>query len=393
MFMRERKKQKFDPYKVRIGDSIRWQVNLESEYRVLEDGRRVRVRPRRTFSSAEEARTFARLKRVERENHGTAAVSMDEKLRGDTLEACRILAPFGVTVLDAAKYYALQMRRLTESETVSGAVKALLEAKSANNLRPRYLKDLRLRLARFENVFGDRKLADIQPAEIEAWLRSLSLAPLGRNSYRLRLNTLFEYGRKCGWATSNPVEAVDKAKARETLPGILTPEQAARLLEAAGTDTLPYWALGLFCGLRTAELERLSWADIHFDDRVVEVPSLASKTASRRFVPIRPNLVQWLEPYKAMRGPLCPTNLRGRLETDRKNAGLAEWPSNCLRHSFGSYHLQQFQNSAQTAMEMGHVNAAITYRHYNQRVRPAAAEKFWRIAPIVQSERILEVVA
>ena len=40
-------------------------------------------------------------------------------------------------------------------------------------------------------------------------------------------------------------------------------------------------------------------------------------------MPIRPNLSQWLEPYQDMRGPLCPTNLRVRLETDRKNAGLA----------------------------------------------------------------------
>jgi integrase len=389
--MKPRKKQKFEPFKICLDGKTFWQVNLESEYRTRPDGARVRVRPRRTFSSAEEARTFAQLKRIERTNHGAEGVSMDEELRGECLKAQRILEPFGVTISYAAQYYALQMRRLTESETVSTTVKALLEAKSADNLRPRYLKDLRLRLARFEGDFGDRKLADIPPAEIEAWLRSLSLAPLGRNSYRLRLSTLFEYGRKCGWTTSNPIGEVGTAKVREVLPGILTPEQAARLLEAADTETLPYWAIGLFCGLRTAELERLSWEDIHFDDHVVEVPSLASKTASRRFVPIRSTLVEWLEPYRDRKGPLCPTNLRVRLETDRKNAGLGVWPSNCLRHSFGSYHLQEFRNAAQTALEMGHTRPEVTFRHYNQRVRPAAAEKFWRIAPLIQSDHILEV--
>jgi integrase len=224
-------------------------------------------------------------------------------------------------------------------------------------------------------------------------LRTLGLSPLGRNTFRARISTLFEFGRQCGWTDTNPAAEVRKVKVTESSPGILTPEQAARLLEASGTQTLPYWAIGLFRGLRTAELERLNWADIHFEESLVEVPSLASKTASRRFVPIRPNLTQWLEPYKAMRGPLCPTNLRVRLETDRKNAGLGEWPSNGLRHSFGSYHLQQFQNAGQTALEMGHTKAEVTFRHYNQRFRPAAAENFWKIAPSIHSEHILKVVA
>lgn len=390
--MKERKKQKFEPFKVHLNGKTFWQVNLESEYRTREDGTRTRVRPRRTFSSAEEARTFSKLKATERINHGAAGVSMDEQVRGDALAALEILRPLGLTLREAALQIAKSRELTARSETVTNSIASLLDAKSADNLRPRYLKDLRNRLTRFAKVFGERKLADITPVEIDQWLRTLCLGPLGRNTFRSRLSVLFEYGRQCGWTNTNPVAEVRKVKVSETLPGILTPEQAARLLEAAAHETLPYWAVGCFCGLRAAELERLSWADIHFEENVVEVPSLASKTASRRFVPIRENLAQWLEPYKAMHGPLCPTNLRVRLETDRKNAGLVEWPSNGLRHSFGSYHLQQFQNAGQTAMEMGHVSATVTYRHYNQRVRPAAAEKFWKIAPLIQSERILEAV-
>jgi integrase len=393
MPMKERKKQKFEPFKVVLNGRTFWQVSLESEYRTREDGTRTRVRPRRTFSSAEEARTFAQLKRIERVNHGTAGVSMDEQVRGDALAALEILKPFGITLREAAIEVVESRELATRSETVSNALASLLNAKRSDNLRPRYLKDLRNRLTRFARAFGERKLSSVTPAEIDQWLRTLGLSPLGRNTFRSRLSVLFEHGHQCGWTSTNPVSGVRKVKVGETLPGILTPEQVARLLEAADHQTLPYWAVGCFCGLRTAELERLSWADVHFDENVVEVPSLASKTASRRFVPIRPNLSQWLEPYRDMRGPLCPTNLRVRLETDRKNAGLAEWPNNGLRHSFGSYHLQQFQNAGQTALEMGHTRAEVTFRHYHQRVRPAAAEKFWKIAPLIQSERILEVVA
>jgi integrase len=207
------------------------------------------------------------------------------------------------------------------------------------------------------------------------------------------VRVLVEHGRQCGWTSTNPVAEVRKVKVTASLPGILTPAEAARLLEASDSQTLPYWPLGLFCGLRTAELERLNWTDVHFEENVVEVPSLASKTASRRFVPIRPNLAHWLEPYRAMNGPLCPSNLRTRLEADRKRAGITQWESNCLRHSFGSYRLQRFQNAAQTALELGHSRVEVTFRHYHQRVRPAAASQFWKIAPVIDAERKLTVVA
>ena len=133
------------------------------------------------------------------------------------------------------------------------------------------LKDLRVRLARFSDSFGQRKLADITSAEIDNWLRGLLLAPMTRNTFRLRLSVLFEYGRVRGWVTNNPVTAVKKVRTNEPLPAILEPEQVARLLEVASEETLPYWAIGAFAGLRSAELQRLAWRDIHFDEKLIEV--------------------------------------------------------------------------------------------------------------------------
>jgi integrase len=366
---------------------VYWQVALGSEIR---NGRRFRLR--RTFLRLEEAETFARLKRIERTNRGTLGVSMDEKLRGDTLAAVGVLAPYGgVTVLDAARYYARQMEVITHSETVSGAITKLLAAKQSDGLSPRYLGDLRDRLGRFSNTFGPRKLADIAPMEIDRWLRDLGLAPLTRNSFHMRLHTLFEFGRQCRWLTVNPMADVSRAKVVGGTPGILTVEQAARLLESASAATLSYHAIGLFCGLRSAELERLEWRDVHFGEGLVEVTATKSKTASRRLIPIRPNLAAWLAPYHGCRGMLCPLNLPARLFQDRQRAGIIAWPSNALRHSFASYHLAHFKNAAETALELGHTNASITFRHYRELVRPVAAAQYWQIAPAVRAESITVV--
>jgi integrase len=242
----------------------------------------------------------------------------------------------------------------------------------------------------------------------------LAVNPFTRNTFRLRISTLFSYAIERGWATEDPVAYVKKLKATASI-GILTPEQFAKVLEAASEETLPYWLLGGFSGLRRAEIERLEWKDIHFDlakyraliqapkggdkeaigkadkakeewrkSALVEVPALKSKTASRRFVQIQDNLAAWLEAYIGRIGNVCPRNLRKLLEADRTAAGLKKWPSNALRHSFASYHLAKFHDQAKLAIELGHTDQGLLHRHYRELVKPEHAEKYWNIVPATQ---------
>jgi len=95
-----------------------------------------------------------------------------------------------------------------------------------------------------------------------------------------------------------------------------------RLLECADSETLPFWAIGAFAGLRRAEIERLALNEIDFEAGVIEVKESKSKTASRRLVTIQPNLCEWLAPYRTHTGPVCPVNLQQKINADRERAGL-----------------------------------------------------------------------
>jgi integrase len=391
-----RKRQKFDPYKVRIGGRTMWQVNLESQS-VERDGRRIRVRPRRTFSSAEEARNFAELKRIERKNHGILAISMPERLRVAAIQAAEILRPFGgeSLIVEAAREYAARLELLLKSETVKTAVTLFLKAKEADQSRPRYLQELRSRLGRFSRDFAQRKVSDLTAGELDSWLRNLGQSPLSRNTFHLRIHTLLEYCRTRGWLEVNPLKDVPRAKvAGDAAIGILKVEEVARLLENADSRTLPYWLFAIFCGLRTAELQRLEWEDVHWDSNLIEVPAIKSKTASRRFVFLRPNLLEWLAPYRdSGNGPVCPPSLYERLVVDRHAAGILRWSPNACRHSFASYHLAHFRDPRELSLEMGHTRSEVTFRHYRELVKPAEAERFWRVVPTVVAEPRIAVVA
>jgi integrase len=401
--IKRRGKDSFEPRKTYVKGEVYWQVNLPIEYKIV-DGKRIKIQKRKTLKDREEAETIAKQARIKAENEGNNSFLIPELLRRDALAAAKKLEPFEASLLEAATFYAKHLERERSTEKVSVAVKEFLADRQKDELSQRYLKDLRIRLNRFSRSFGERMLNDVSAGDINSWLRAFN--PFHRNTFRAQLSVLFGYAIERGWCLENPVAKVKKVKATSPV-GILTPEQLAKVLEAASEETLPFWLLGGFAGLRRAEIERLEWKDIHFDSGLVEVPALKAKTASRRFVKIQPNLAAWLESYKDRTGKVCPPNLRKLLEEDRINAGwwtakegavitpgkgidrtkikLKPWPSNGLRHSFASYHLAHFQDAARLALELGHTNQELLFRHYRELVTPEQAQKWWNIQPAADS--------
>jgi integrase len=230
-------------------------------------------------------------------------------------------------------------------------------------------------------MFGEQMIAAIVARDIDDWLRSLDVGAVTRNTFRRRLAALFGFAKRRGYLAENPLPDVERAKERAGEVEILTVGETDRLLKAASPDTIPYWAIGAFAGVRRAEIERLDWGDVRLDDGFIEVKASKSKTASRRLVPIQPNLAEWLVPYRTRRGRVSPQNLQKHINDDRDRAQLrAEWPQNALRHSFGSYHLAHFKDAAKLALEMGN-SPAMIFKHYRELVKPKDAELYWAIRP------------
>jgi integrase len=347
-------------------------------------------RNRRFFKDKAEAETFMQFAKVQQENYGTAALSIPDALRVEAIECCELLRPFGVTLRDAAKFYAAHLKAVTGSRKVREVVADLLAARSADGMSPRYLGDLRVRLGRFALSFGEEMIAGISASRIDEWLRGLGVGAVTRNTFRRRLAVLFSFAKRRGYTSENPIADVERAKERETEIEILSVNEVARLLECASSDMVPFWTIGAFAGLRRAEIERLTWSEVDFDSGVIEVKASKSKTATRRLVTIQPNLREWLAPYRTCIGRVCPLNLQRKINDDRERAGLrAGWPQNALRHSFGSYHLAQFNDAAKLALEMGNSPATI-FRHYRQLVKPKEAERYWKITPAAGSKKVVQ---
>jgi integrase len=333
------------------------------------------------------------LKNIELLNEGREGVTFSSQLRVMAQHGADKLKPFGKTLSDAVDFYVKHLEATARSVALAVATRELVENRGSAGASARYLKDLRLRLTRFCSAFPDRTLADISTAEIDTWLASLNLGPLSRNTYRLRVGTLFAFGVTRRWCTENPVAHATRAKETDGDIVILSVAQTAQLLEAASAETLPFWAIAAFAGLRRSEIERLDWAQVDFESGLIEVKARHSKTARRRLVTMQPNLRTWLAPYRTHRGPVCPSNLRLRTEADRERAGLRHnWGINCLRHGFGSYHLAHFKDVAALALQMGN-SPDVIFRHYRELVKPKEAARYWGIMPSSGAARKIVVFA
>lgn len=343
-------------------------------------------RSRRFFETKKEAETFAQQKKIEALNQGIEGAEFSTELRVLATRADALLAPFGKTIMDAAEFFAAHLKRITVSRSFSEVAREVLATRKADGASADYLRDIRLKFDAFARTFGERMVADITAKEVHDWIRALPVGAVSRNTTRSRLGTLFSFARRQGYAERNPVEDVERAKERSGEIGILTAAQTARLMEVASAETLPYWAIGAFAGLRSAELERLDWKEVDMDAGLIEIKAAKAKTGSRRLIPMADNLRAWLMPLVKKTGPVLPIGARKRLEADRDRAGLREnWPQNALRHSFGSYRLPIIRDVAALALEMGN-SPSIIFRHYRELVRPKIAAAYWKIAPSVSTQ-------
>src|SRR5262249_24430160 len=102
----------------------------------------------------------------------------------------------------------------------------------------------------------------------------------------------------------------------------------------------------------------------------------------KRFVKMEPNLIAWLTPYRKHDGHVVrPMNFRKQSTRDKMAAGLSDqWPTNAMRHSFGSYWLSAFNDVNKLALEMGN-SPSVIEKHYKKGVKPKEAHRYWKIMP------------
>lgn len=227
-------------------------------------------------------------------------------------------------------------------------------------------------------------VADIQPAALRRWVKARSDNSNTQAMYLRYARIFFAYLRRNRLVTDDPTEAVPMPKSK---PGrnILQPNQMKALLDLDLPDHVrALLLLGGFAGLRTEEVERMNWSHVNTKSGQIHVPPEAMKDSGG----FDQRIVDFTEPLKRRRawlkkqtGKIVPVASE-TLHAHRRRACrpvLSEWPDNCLRHSFATYHLARAKNAGLTAYQMGHTSAAMVQRVYAVPAALADWRAWWAI--------------
>jgi integrase len=389
-----------------------WRVSWPTE----SEGRVSRVSKR--FAGEDAAWTFAEKQDLEIDNHGV-------RFGGITPEARRAfdfyrdeaaaLGEIGATVPSFQDLVAGALadirRRHAElaknSVPVAEAVAGFMEPtrkKERNEKKgtkgTRYRTDLKTRLKRFAQDFGDRPLRSITAAEIETWLAALRsrknpdkleeaplLAALSRNHYRANIHALFAFGAapsRC-WCDENPVAAIDPEEVKREKPKAYTPEDAALVMQTAlesKPDLVPVLALGFFAGLRVSEALEIELGGLPLDDDDEDGFKVLDGKTGDRTAPLTPACRAWLTAQPRRKDKAWLKTERKLVDEMQELFRLAgvEQIDNGARHSFISYRCAETRDVAAVADECG--NSVQTIKnHYREITTKKVAAKFFAIRP------------
>jgi integrase len=243
------------------------------------------------------------------------------------------------------------------------------------------------KLAIFEKAFArDFRGAagNIEAAALRRWIKGRSANGNTQAMYFRYARMFFRYLAANRLVPHDPMTAVPAPKTKPRRD-ILTPGQMKKLLALELPDHVrALLLLGGFAGLRTEEVMRMDWASVDVKAGQIHVPPGAMKDSGgydERIVDFTEPLNRrraWLRKQKGPIVPMASETFHGH----RRRACapvLPEWPDNCLRHSFATYHLGRAKNAGLTAFQMGHTDAKMVQRVYAVPAARADWRAWWAI--------------
>jgi integrase len=361
-------------------------------------GTRAGKRDQKSFGSLDEARQAidihllqvaeqSRFEAIGKKDKMIGWHNLSEREKVDAVSALEMLAD-RVSLMGAARHYLSTVPDANNQRTVQEVFSLYLASKEASGKRPETIKDYQ-KVGRFAADMGNGPIHEITTEDLESWLNKRRYKDVTRANYRRHLCMFFKFAMQRRYVQRNVADAIPKVSIDETLPTIFTVEETQRLMNRV-SDVVPqmepYFAIGLFSGLRPNELECLDWEQIDLDKHRITVRPEVAKKRRQRYVDISDNLLEWLLPYRKQRGRIYFSRhwfdkARGVHRNNKKIEPIVPWSGDVMRHSYGSYHLGMHEDAARTSLQMGHTTQGILFEHYRNLVTKEDSEAFWSIVP------------
>lgn len=278
-------------------------------------------------------------------------------------------------------------KRARHSVSFARAVEVSLQERAERRARTTYeLRNICRRLMEKTPELSAKNLRDITPELCRHVLDGVAHSELQFTKARAVLHSVFSCAIRHGWCAANPVDAIPRPTLQEAEVHPLPWADLCSLLRTAAQQEhrccMPAVGLMLWAGVRPAELRRLRWEDIDWQEKVISLKPQHSKTGGCRHITLQPVLISWLKQERRTpmkQGSICPPNWLRRWKALRHAAGINHWQQDVLRHTFASYHLKRWHDLPRLQEEMGHRSARLLRTRYLSMhgITTRHARQFW----------------
>ena len=228
-------------------------------------------------------------------------------------------------------------------------------------------------LKHFCSDYGTRDICTISESEIEYWIyeRRESGQHTKLNEYRF-VHAFFAWCLKKKIVGYNAVSVVDKPDVEWTEPVSLTTEQTRTLLGFADKVKdkvmVPYFAVGIFAGVRPEEMARAEWEDFDWDENILRVRQRKGGKFIRQ-VELPETCLEWLEHVKAKEksGDFRPKNHKKLFNLIRACSGFHQAKSSIS--SMDWYGLDEYVKDCDNQKRPKWVNDLMRHTAITHRLR------------------------
>lgn len=260
--------------------------------------------------------------------------------------------------------------------------------KQEKNVSPHTKRNYLSDLEQLFDFLGELPLADVDHQLLREFIAHLLKSKIRKSSIARKLSAIrafFKYLNRAGLLKGNPARLVVTPKRERRLPGVLTVDDALRLMDAPGKKSednkieLRDGAVleTLYStGIRASELVGMNRDDINRHDRLIRI---RGKGRRERVVPIGQKALDAVELYiktkktsadihAVFTGPagnrLTVRTVQRILEKYRKKLGLLQKASpHTLRHSFATHMLESGADLRAIQELLGHASLSTTQRY------------------------------
>ena len=302
----------------------------------------------------------------------------------------------GTKLEDVLRFYA-QHHNLMPTVSAVTVTDEFIAVKRRDPIQKDTLATIKYHVGKFADYFGGKAFKTITVDDLNNYLGSIEDLRTRHNN-RANVKAMYQWALTKGYTTFMPeyrgtiADGTKKISSKhfKKTPSFYSPAELKRLFEEAHWSMVPWLIAANYSGIRLAEIARLKWTDVDWEEGAFVLKTEITKTAKRRYAYFPPGVKDGLKEI-AMQAEtrkltkLVHGNINKRVKKLREAAGIS-YKQNGHRKAYITYAMALTRNAQEIAEQCGNSPSELQSTYKGLASKSIAEEWF----KVIDTQAILD---